>query len=287
VNVDGLVARLAARQYGLLTLEQLERLGMTRGMRRQRVEDGRLRLVRRFVYGIVGAPPSWSQIVLAAVLAAGPDAAASDVTAATIWGFKHCDRGGRIHVTAPHQLRLDGVKGHLRALERGQRLTRSGIPVTSPERTIFDLAATLSTAKLGECVDDALRRDLIRLARLRQLVEGVGHSGRRRIRPLRLVLADRISGYDSGGSDWEREMDRQWDAWGLPPSVRQHRVRANGHAYVLDRAIPELKIGIEWNGFETHGTRSAHSAPAGNRTPKRYIREPPPCWQHVPREPPA
>jgi hypothetical protein len=60
-------------------------------------------------------------------------------------------------------------------------------------------------------------------------------------------------------------MDRLWEAWGLPTSVRQHPVRANGHTYVLDRAVPELKIGIEWNGFETHGTRSGFDRDSDKR----------------------
>jgi hypothetical protein len=137
VSVDGKVARLGARQYGLITVRQLDRLGMTKGMRSQRVEDGRLRLVRRNVYVIAGVPASWAQTVLAAVLAAGPAAVASDATAGALWGLKHCDRGTSIHVTAPHQLRLDGVRGHVRVLGRGERSTCSGIPVTSPERTIL------------------------------------------------------------------------------------------------------------------------------------------------------
>jgi hypothetical protein len=259
VNVDGRVARLGARQYGLLTLGQLEELGMTRGMRQRRVEDGSLRLVRRFVYAIAGAPPCWAQTVLAAVLAAGPDAVASHFTAGVLWGLRHSDRRartGRIHLSAPRQLRLDGVTGHLRVLTPGQRRICSGIPVTSPERTLLDLACTLNATELGECVDDALRRKLVRLHRLRHLVDDAYRSGWRGLKPLRRVLADRVPGYDSGGSDWEREMDRQWESWGLPRSVRQHPVWANGHLYVLDRAIPELKIGVEWNGFETHGTRS-------------------------------
>jgi hypothetical protein len=102
-----------------------------------------------------------------------------------------------------------------------------------------------------------MRRDLVRLGRLRRLVDRSAGPGRPPLHILRLVLADRIEGYDPGGSDWERDMDRLWDTLGLPPAVRQYPVDANGHRYVLDRAIPELKIGIEWNGFTTHGTRSA------------------------------
>jgi hypothetical protein len=59
VFVDGKVAQLGARQYGLITVRQLDRLGMTKGMRSQRVEDGRLRIVRRNVYAIAGVPASW------------------------------------------------------------------------------------------------------------------------------------------------------------------------------------------------------------------------------------
>ena len=33
-------------------------------------------------------------------------------------------------------------------------------------------------------------------------------------------------------------------------------MHANGHSYRLDRAIPDLQIGIEWNGYAYHGTRS-------------------------------
>src|SRR6202011_1065067 len=115
-----------------------------------------------------------------------------------------------------HQLRLDGVAGHLRVPRPGERQICLGIPVTSPERTIVDLAATLTVDELGECVDDALRRDLVRLYRLRKVTGDATRSGWRRLKPLRRVLAERIPGYDSGGSDWERNMDRLWEVWGLP-----------------------------------------------------------------------
>jgi hypothetical protein len=268
MSVDRLVARLGARQHGLITHGQLEELGMTRGMLRLRVEDGRLRLVRKTVYGIGGVPPSWHQSVLAAVLAAGPDAVASHVTAGRLWGLKHCDRrplGSQIHVTAPVQLRMDGVTSHKGRLGSGRRRACHGIRVTSPEHTILDLADTLTHAELGQCVDDALRRGLIRLDRLRQAVAAAAGPGRRSCMLLRRVLADRIPGYDPGDSDWEREMDRRWDAWGLPPAVRQYQVRANGRTYRLDRALPDLKIGVEWNGYETHGTRSGFDRDSDKR----------------------
>ena len=50
-------------------------------------------------------------------------------------------------------------------------------------------------------------------------------------------------------------MDRLWDELGLPAAARQHRVTANGRPYRVDRAIPELRLAVEWVGNEFHGQR--------------------------------
>jgi hypothetical protein len=255
VSVDRFVAQLAARQYGLITYAQLRSLGMTRGMLRLRVEDGRLRLVRRGVYAIGGAPPSWQQTVLAAVLAAGPDAVASHVTAGRLWGLKHCDPlpgSSRIHVTAPVRVRIDGTTTHCRDLGRDQRRTRLGVPVTSPERTLLDLAGTLTGTELGQCVDDALRRGLVRLGRLRLAVAAAAGPGRRPSKALRAVLADRMPGYDPGDSDWEREMDRRWE-----PGAYHRPSASSGYGPMVGPT--------GWTG-QYRSSRSASSGTASKRT---------------------
>ena len=169
-----------------------------------------------------------------------------------------------VHVSAPRQLRLGGVAGHHRPLPKTSRRVYRSVPVTSPEQTILDLAASLTETQLGECIDDALRRKLIRLDRLHALVVAASGPGRRLIRPVRRALADRGVGYDPGANSWEKAMDRQLDQCGLP-GVRQFRVHVNGRRYRIDRAIPELKIGIEWNGYETHGTRSGFDRDSDKR----------------------
>jgi hypothetical protein len=156
-----------------------------------------------------------------------------------IWDLKAVGDRVVLDVTARRQIRLDGIRSHIVPLSARERIRLNGIPITTAERTVLDLAGMLTVTELGGCVDDGLRRRLVRLERLRQLVERAPTCGRRSIRPMRLVLADRPRGYDPGGSDWEREMDRLWDDLGLPPAVRQHPVTANGH------------------GFAAHGGRSA------------------------------
>jgi hypothetical protein len=265
VNVLKLTGPIAHRQHGLITLEQALRVGVTPDQVLSESRSGGLVRVWRGVYRHVGAPVTWAQAVLAAVLASGPGAAASHTTAARIWELKVVGDLEALHVTARRQIRLDGVRSHIVPLSARERTRLNGIPITTAERTVLDLAGMLTVTELGGCVDDGLRRRLIRLERLRQLVERAPTCGRRSIRPMRLVLADRPCGYDPGGSDWEKEMDRLWEDLGLPPAVRQYPVTANGHRYILDRAIPELRIGVEWNGFAAHGGRSAFDYDSNRR----------------------
>ena len=83
------VLALAAGQHGLVTTRQAAELGFSADMVRTAVMRGWLRPVRRGVYAVAGIPipaSDW-QPIMAAVLAAGPRAAASHRSAAVIHGF--------------------------------------------------------------------------------------------------------------------------------------------------------------------------------------------------------
>ena len=189
------IGGVARRQHGLITFDQILAAGVSRSQLRRLVDSGGLIPVRRGVYRHNGAPVTWLQSVLAAVLAGGGGAAASHATAAAIWDL----RVGRLddselHITSPKQVRLVGVRSHVVALPRRDLRTHHDIRVTSVERTLLDLASFVGVDELGKGVDDALRRGLLRLDRLRSLVEGAPGRGRRAIIPMRLVLADRLGG---------------------------------------------------------------------------------------------
>jgi hypothetical protein len=246
--------QLAARQHALIAVSQLARAGMSRRQVKYALEAGILLGVRRGIYRLAGTPPTWEQTVLAAVLAAGAGAVASHSTAAALWALKHSDRHHTgLHVTAPRQLRLSGVVAHKRRLPSTSRASVHGIPVTRPEQTILDIAVTMPAGQLGACVDDADRRGLISRRRLGRLAEA---SASRNAAVLRGLLADPLPG-GPAASEWEHRMDRLWNELGLPPAVRHCKVMTGGRRYEIDRAIPELKIGVEWNGYEHHGGRSA------------------------------
>ncbi|MDQ1441734.1 MAG: hypothetical protein QOG97_1962 [Acidimicrobiaceae bacterium] len=251
--------RAACPQLGLITTGQMRQIGLSQRQIEWRAANGSIIPIRHLVYRMAGSPVNWERVVLAAILGARATAVASHTTAAAIWQLRHSDRDtAGLHVTADRRVQMKGVTCHLGRITPQERTEHRGIPVTTPERTIMDLAGTLTARQLGECIDDAMRRGLIHLPRFRVLVERAAASkhGRRLLAPLHQVLADRITGYRPDDSDFEKRMNAEWDRLRLPPAQRQYRVRCGNKTYRLDVAIPDNKIGIEWESLEHHGTRS-------------------------------
>jgi hypothetical protein len=250
------IDRIASRQLGLVTSTQLDGIGFGRGAREKWLAAGRLKRVRRGIYMLPGVAPTWQASVLAAALAAGPDAVVSNLTAAHLWqlfdGRPPEPVRQSIHVTAPSLHHLAGVKAHRCRLDGREQTRYRSIPVTTPARTLFDLATVLDADQLGRCVDEALRRRLVTVSELGCLLQQHAGAGRRRLRPLRVVLANRLPGFDPGANKWEQRMDRQWEQLGLPASRRQYWVSVAGGRCCVDRAVPELKLAVEWVGKAYH-----------------------------------
>jgi very-short-patch-repair endonuclease len=98
---------------------------------------------------------------MAAVLACGNGAVLSHRSAAALWGLVRWDRP--VEVTALTARRHRGVLVHRsRTLTRAEVTHHYGIPVTSPDRTLADLARVLDAASLTRAVNDARLRHLVR-----------------------------------------------------------------------------------------------------------------------------
>lgn len=248
---------VASRQYGLVSHAQLTELGVSGHRLSRMLRSGQVAPVRRGVYRVCGASPSWRSAAMAAHLAAGGETVLSHTSAGVLWGIlEYRAHRGSIELTGPGYSRLEGVAYHRHALGSHERTVRDGIPVTTPARTLLDLSERFETEQFGRLIDDALRRRLVSLQGLRSLADDHAGRGRRRLRTVRAALADRLSGYDPGANKWEQKMDRLWDVWGLPPAKRQYTIDAGGHIYIPDRAIVDLKVAVDWNGYEYHGSRS-------------------------------
>src|SRR5207245_4356318 len=101
-----------------------------------------------------------------------------------------------------------------------------GIPVTTAARTLIDLAGIVDADVLEEALDDALRRGLVTVRRLRWRMAEVG---------ARRVLTDFVDARAGGRvteSTLETRFLRALRKAGLPKPIAQHRI---GH-YRVDFA---------------------------------------------------
>lgn len=251
--------KAAARRHALLTRQQCDEAGLTARQIKWLLTSERWRRVHYDVFAVAGAPATWQQTVMAAVLAAGRDAVASHTTAAVVWRAPNVGRE-RTEVTTnrPRNARIAGVRVHRTvAFLSEEHTVLGGIPVTTVARTLLDLSARLSVAQLGVITDDALRRGTMTLRELQRCVAGLPGAPGRRPSRIRAVLVQRLEGYEPGDSALELRVLRAIVAAGLPEPIQQHGVTVRSRRYRIDLAYPEHRLAIEVDGFEPHRHRSA------------------------------
>jgi hypothetical protein len=246
-EIDRLLARLAARQHGLLTRLQALAAGATDEMIAHRLSTGRWVRVAAGVYRLAGVPVTWRQRALAAVLAAGPGAVVSHRSAAVLHAISGF-RPGPLHVTVPagRSGRNPLATVH-RTVDLPARHTtrRDRIPVTSVARTVADLARTVPPDLLEEAVDDVLCRRLVTFEALQPHRRGA----------LRTILAAWRPD-DHPDTPPEVRLARALVAHGLPRPEFQHEVFANGELVArIDVAYPDHRIAIELDSFRWHAGR--------------------------------
>jgi very-short-patch-repair endonuclease len=257
------IATRAARQHALVTLEQARVCGFTDDAIRRRVEAGRWRRLRHAVYLLNGAPETWEQTALAAVLASGPAAVASHSTAAVLWGLPNVLHEVTFEVSTPRprRVRQPGVRVHrtMKFLEMEHALRRD-IPVTSVARTLVDLSGSMSVQQLGIATDFARRERDLRLVELQRCIAGLAPARGRKPTRIHAVLRARLERHDETDSGLEMRVLRAIVNAGLPEPVQQYRVDIGSRWRRIDLSYPELKLAIEVDGWTHHGPRSAFDA---------------------------
>jgi hypothetical protein len=155
---------------------------------------GQLVRVRRGWYARPGGDAAVADATVAAVTAR-LDAVASHVTAAALWGIPTLGRQDpRTHVTRPRRnqgtLRdYPGVDLHHAALPPDQVTVRNGVRLTTPARTVLDLARTQPFRAAVVAADAALRAGCTRDELLAVLKACRGWPGTRQARRV-IAFAD-------------------------------------------------------------------------------------------------
>jgi very-short-patch-repair endonuclease len=236
-RADEAVVALARRQHGVITARQLLQAGVGPNAITSKVARGWLRRMHRGVY-IVGALESELTAPTAALAAYGPRAVISHRTAATIWGLLPPRPADPIHITLLNANRRSrpGVRVH--RAQQTQVRRRHGLRLTSPAQTLADLEPN----ELERAYNEALVLGLTTHQEVRD------HAARSPA--LRAVVED------SPGmtrSRMERQLRALIRSAGLP--TPQSNVQVAGHE--VDLYWPEHRLAVEFDGWNTHSSRSA------------------------------
>ena len=253
------VARMAAVQHGLVERSQVLAGGVSASALQRMVAARRLDVVQTRVYRAVGAPPTWEQRLLAAVLCAGPGAVASHRSAARLWGLADHEE---VEVTTPVRRgrRPTGAVVHFSAdLAMSPPVRRRGVPTVDPMRALVDLGAVVPRAAVEDALDRALERRLVTVEGVERALEVLARRGRPGAGVLRAVLDERALGAARPDSLLEPRMARLLGSWSLPPAVFQHEVRDHRGRFVarVDFAYRELAVAIEVDGWASHSSPRA------------------------------
>lgn len=244
----GGLANLAERQHGVVSIRQLTGpLGYSRSAVYRAVDAGRLHRLYPGVYAVGHTNLSPHGQCLAAVLACGPDALLSHVSAAWLWDLTKTSPLPASVSTPLHRRRRPPLRLHeARSLAPDDRALRDGIPVTSLARTLLDLAATVRFEWLEKMIERSEDLGLFDLREVEDLLaRTVGHPGHGRLR--RAIALYKPTSFTRSS------LERLCLAAGLP----QPRTNYVEEGFELDCYWPEFRFAVELDLFETHGTRAA------------------------------
>ncbi|MGH9034365.1 MAG: DUF559 domain-containing protein [Acidimicrobiia bacterium] len=251
---------VAARQHAVFTTRQVLHCGFSYKV--LRCWQAAATVVERHpgVFAFAGAPQTWEQSLMAAVLAAGEGAAVSHRSAARLWGFLDGDDTVEITVPRSRRPRLDGVVVHRsRDLADNHVSWLNRFPVTKPARVIVDLGAVLEPADVEDVLDRALTRKRTTIAGVEWMLTELSQHGRRGTGVVGKILDERALGKAPAHGQLEPRMARLLRRAGLPSAVFQHRISTPEGRFLaqVDFAYPELLLAIEVDGWECHGSPSA------------------------------
>lgn len=252
--ISRLFARAAA-QRGVATRAQALEARLTPAKVGRRLKEGEWVRLYRGVYriGAVAAPLEWAA---GAVLAAGPAAHLSHLSAARLWGWIGTDPTSPPE--GPVHLVVEGVRVRSRAglrihesrpLDPAERGKRMGFPVTGAGRTMVDAAALLGLRDVERMVSRARRDAHISEEALRALP--LRYRRRPGVAALRAVLQ-----VEGGPALIRSEAEARFLQLVREAGLPAPSANVSIGPYEADFLWPEERVVVEVDGFGTHGIRA-------------------------------
>jgi very-short-patch-repair endonuclease len=216
---------------------------------------GRLHPKHRGVYAVGHLAPVELGDETAALLACGDTAVLSHQTAAAVWGIlSSSPPGAPVHITAAKGQRgkgRPGIRAHrTRQLGHEDVRIKAGLPITSPARTLLDLARTEAERTVERALDEALVQGIVRVPEIAAIV---GRYPRRREGRMLARLIERRVGPTITRSEAEERFLALVRAAGLP----EPEINVRLHGYEVDFFWRAQKVVVEVDGYRYHSSRTA------------------------------
>ncbi|MGH3263449.1 MAG: type IV toxin-antitoxin system AbiEi family antitoxin domain-containing protein [Trebonia sp.] len=254
-GVEIRLARLAGRQLGVVSRDQLDALGFSRTQIARRVAHGRLHRLHHNVYAVGHQRLVARAHLLSALLSLGPRAFLSHRTAAAEWGLRVVNVRN-IELTLPGSggRRRRGLSVHRTQTEpdEDEVRIRGGLRVSSVPRMLIELADRERPSELERLITVAVRRRLLRLDSRDGLAGLEAALARHARRPGIAVLKRALTGYrppQSHRSGLELAFDQLLRRHPeLPDPQRNLEI----DRWEIDRCWPERNLAVELDGRPYH-----------------------------------
>jgi very-short-patch-repair endonuclease len=256
---DRELVELARRQHGLVTRDQLVRLGWTPGRITRRVRQGRWVRVAPSVYDVAPGSVDDRRALHAVVLSTG--GWASHRSAGWLSGLiddpPPCPEV--VVATGHDRAAVHALVRRSTDVRRTHRIEIDGIRCTTVNRTLLDLAGVVPIEVLDDAMSRALSTGRTSIRRLDNLLARPLH-GRRGAAALRRSLDQFRDRRHHVESRLEAIVNRAVAASDLPEPVRQFPVRIGSRVFRLDFAWPDERVFLEADGFAFHSSRRQFQA---------------------------
>lgn len=258
IELTDLIYTLASKQDGVVNRRQLLASGVSSNQIGTRVKNRFLRKLYAGVYAVGHDRLTPRGRQRAAVMAGGPRAVLSHRTAATLLGLlppnaklevirsSSPDRHRPPPDHASRSIHPGLVIHRTRSLTPDEVTMRYGIPVTSPVRTVINLAERESPKAL----DTAIRRGIAgKLFDLHDLNLAILRTrGRKGMAKLRKVLEQWNPRKLMSRSELENKVADIFPTWGVPPPI----INGSRCGYEVDFQWPGSNILLESDGNRYH-----------------------------------
>jgi very-short-patch-repair endonuclease len=249
---DQRIAAIASRQHGRVGRSQLRAAGITDNVIAGLIARGALHREHPSVFAVGHHAPMPLQREAAALLACADDTVLSHLTAATLWGLPaHAPDQVEVLICGRQTAQPRGVRVH-RTVQLPARDVRikHHLPLTSPARTLLDIADGLTPRELERALDEAL---VARIVRISQIADVLARARGRRGAPRLSALIEHAAGTTVTRSQAEERFLALVRAADLPQPEVNYRTRG----FEVDFLWRERRLVVEVDGYRYHSSRSA------------------------------